>query len=85
MYAYIEAEFEGESEGAVEEYRKLTELVRVQPIQPAGIPENEYRALYDQVARGVPVQGDPGIIEMLSPMQRYALNEVKKFVKRNTK
>lgn len=81
MYAYIEAEYEGDAEGAVAEYRHLTELVRV---QPTIVSDAEYRALYDQVASGKPVQGDPGIIEQLNPQQRFALNEAKKFNKRNT-
>lgn len=79
MYAYIEAEYEGDAEGAVAAYRELTEAVKV---QPKGLPDKDFRELYDKVASGVPVQGDPGVIEQLNPQQRFALNEIKKYLKR---
>jgi hypothetical protein len=80
QYAYIEAELDCTPEEAVQTYHNLTNLVKG---VPAGLSDAEFRALYDAVASGTPVQGDPGIIEQLSPNQRFALNEAKKFIKRN--
>lgn len=80
QYGFIGADLEGSAEEAVRAYREIGDLVKV---QPKGMPDNEFRALYDKVASGTPVNGDPGIIEQLNPQQRFALNECKKYVKRN--
>lgn len=80
QYGFISCHIEGTVEEAVEAYREIQEQVKV---QPKGLSDSEFRELYDKVAKGVPVNGDPGIIEQLNPHQRFALNEVKKFIKRN--
>lgn len=81
QYGFISCEIMGATaEEAVAEYRTISELVKV---QPKGLSDADFRALYDKVARGEAIQGDPGIIEQLNPQQRFALNQAKLFIKRN--
>lgn len=80
MYSFLNISVEETPEEIVRLYREFTELVKV---QPKGISDKDFRELYDKVAKGEPVQGDPGIIEELNPQQRFALNQAKLFVKRN--
>lgn len=85
QFGFISVELSGTPEQAVEAYREVAMLVKDGLYNSQGVSEAEFRTLYDKVAKGEAVQGDPGIIEQLSPMQRFALNEVKKFNKRNIK
>lgn len=78
-FGFISVEVEGSAEQAVAAYREITEAVKV---QPKGLSESEFRALYDLVASGQPVNGDPGIIDKLNPQQRFALTCAKNFIKR---
>lgn len=50
-----------------------------------GIPDNEFRKLYDLVGKGQPIKGDPGIMDTMSSFQKFALNEVKKHYERTNK
>ena len=81
-FSYIGCEIEGSVEDAVQTYTEIRDAW-LRTLQPAGLPDKDFRELYDKVAKGEAVQGDPGIIEQLNPFQRFALNESKKFVKRN--
>lgn len=82
QYGYIGVELEGTPDEAVEAYREIQALIKV---QPKGLSDNDFRKLYDDVAAGSPVVGDPGMLEQLNPYQRFALNEAKKFVKRTNR
>lgn len=79
QYGNIKPTVEGTVEEIVAVYRQFAEAVKV---QPKGLSESEFRALYDLVARGQPVNGDPGIIDKLNPQQRFALTCAKNFIKR---
>ncbi len=46
QYAYIEAEFEGTSEGAFAEYNRLTDLVKGIEAGP-GLTDKEFNAVFD--------------------------------------
>lgn len=79
QYGNIRPTVEGTSEEIVAIYREFAALIKV---QPKGLSESEFRALYDKIAGGQEIQGDPGILEELNPQQRASLNDVRKWVKR---
>lgn len=80
MYAFIEIEFVGTPDEAVREYRRVSELVKPQPVNQ--MPRNEFNELFDMVVRGQPIANDPGILDQMSPEQRVCINEAKKSAKR---
>lgn len=81
QYGFIGiTDFEGSVEDAVQKYKEIQEAVKPQPI--SDVTSKEWIELYDKVAAGIPIQGDPGVLSQLNPFQRFALNEAKKRVKR---
>jgi hypothetical protein len=76
QFGFIACTIEGESEDAWEEYINIASGV-------GGLPEKEYRELYDKVAKNEPIQADPGILDRLNAYQRLSLRDIKNFVKRN--
>lgn len=62
-------------------YKEIQESVKPQPI--SDINSKEWIELYDTVSKGEAIVGDPGVLSQLNPLQKFALNEAKKFVKRN--
>ncbi len=81
-FEYIMQDIEVESpEKAVEAFKTLKKAYYV----GGGIPEREYNALYDLLRLKGTLQGDPGIIGQMSLGQQFALNELKKSLKRVTK
>lgn len=82
QFEYIMGEIEADTpEKAVEAYKTLKKAYYV----GGGIPEKEYVALYDMLRLKGSLTGDPGIISQMSIGQRFALNELKKSLKRVTK
>ena len=81
QFAYIETDFEGTAEEAVELYRHITSLVKVQQ----GLSEEDWKAILDDLLEDQSISGDPGSIELLGPAQRYVINEIKKSYKRINK
>lgn len=82
MYSYIGFTGVGSAEEAARVYREIEEAFKPQAI---GMSDTEFRAIYDKVALGQPIQDDPGILEKMNPLQRFATNEAKKHYKRITK
>lgn len=81
-YAYIE--LEANEDGFDEAFAKYKQIMRiVKGEEPDGLSEADFRDLYDKVAKSEPIQDDPGMLAQLNKEQRFALNEAKKFVKRN--
>lgn len=80
MYAFIETEFEGSVEDAVALYNQIKEATAPKPVNE--MSRNEFNEIFDLVWAGKPIADDPGILDKMSPAQRYAINEVKKAVKR---
>ena len=80
QYAYLEAEFEGTSEEAVEEYRRLTKLVKGGP----GLPDKEFNAILDKFAWED--KGDNGMeaeqYERMSDEQKSIIQAIKRSRKR---
>lgn len=78
-YGFIEAEVEGTVEDAAKEYR----AIRKAYILDSGKSEKEYREIYDAVAQGEAINGDPGMLSELSIAQKYSINDIKKYIKRS--
>lgn len=78
QYAYIEQEFEGTPEGAVEAYDALTRLVKV----GTGLELKPWNDLVDSYLETGSMSGDPGDLENLNAAQKWFVNEVKKSIKR---
>lgn len=76
QYAYIEVEFEGDAEGAVHEYHRLTSLIKGEPAG-IGLPDKEWRDCLDAYLNKKPFDFE-GAIDRLNASQRFALNEIKK-------
>jgi hypothetical protein len=76
QYAYIEHEFEGSADEAVEEYQRLTQLVK----GGSGLPEKEFNGILDHYLSGEPFVGDEIMaqIEMMSAQQRWTMNAIKR-------
>ena len=85
-YAYVEItdEFDEPRDdieaGIAINYKKLTQAMSIQPT--FGMPELEFSRYIDLVGNGKAIEGDPGILEKMSPKQQYAVNTLKKFIKR---
>jgi len=78
QYAYIEPTVEGTPEEIVDAYYTFTDAVK----NKEGLPRNEFNEIFDLVVQGKPIAGDPGILEQMSPAQRWGINEAKKSYKR---
>ena len=82
QFAYLETDFEGTAEEAVTLYQHITFLVKG---TAGGLPEEEWRAILDDLLEDQSINGDPGSVELMSPAQRYVVNEIKKSFKRINK
>lgn len=78
QYAYIEQEFEGEANDAVEAYNALTALVR----GADGISESEFNKFFDTY-RTTGKPGDVDVWAQMSDYQKVIINELKKSYARN--
>ena len=77
-FAFIEFQFEGTPEQAIDEYRRLTTAVK----DNAGIPVKEFEEIIDLMVAREPIQGDPGIIENFNSAQKWGYDLVRKSMNR---
>lgn len=82
-YAYIEADFEGDAEGAVEEYKRLTALVKNEG--GAGVPITQFNALLDEYLSTGTIKNGGDVWENMSKEQQVVFQEIKKSRKRTNK
>ena len=80
-FAFIEFEFPGTAEEAIDEYRRLTVAVK----ENGGLADADWRAVLDDFLDDGSISGDPGSIEKMNSAQRWCINEVKKGLKRLNK
>lgn len=77
-FAFIEFEFEGSPDEAIEEYNRVTGLVRC----GAGLPTfNEWYDNYRTTGKA----GTAEDWEQMTDLEKYAVNELKKSLKRTNK
>ena len=78
-FSFIEFEFSGTPEEAMDEYRRLTGAVK----EDTGISTADFNAVLDDLLEDGSIKGDPAIVaELMSSAQRFVINEVKKSYKR---
>ncbi len=78
MYAYIEVEYVGTPEEAIEEYKRLTQLVK----GGAGMPRKDFTAILDAVLSKGTRPMTPDEWESMSPEQQNIFGEIKNSWKR---
>ena len=78
QYAYIECEYDGEAEGAVEHYQKLTDMVKVGP----GLPDKEFAKVLDEYVKTKKVVNGHEAYEQMNAVQQGIVQAVKKSFKR---
>jgi len=78
QYGFISATIKGFAHDAAKEYHEIKHSIGFGD----GMPEHEFRKYYDLVASGTAINGDPGILEQMNAVQRFAINEIKKYIKR---
>jgi len=78
-FSFIEFEFEGTPEGAMEEYRRLTIAVKE---EKEGLSKKEFEEIMDLMIEREPIQQDPGILEGMNPAQKYIFDFVRKSIGR---
>ena len=81
MYAYIEAEYEGDTPGAVAAYRELTDAVKVKPDEVVGLSALEFNRVLDKYLWQNNI--DVGDFEQLNLAKQAVLQEIKKSKARN--
>lgn len=78
QYAYINFQFEGTSEDAIDEYRRLTELVK----GGTGWSEKDFNTFMENMIEKKPNQIDPSKLEEMSASQKYLFNFNRKMLGR---
>lgn len=77
QYAYLDVPFEGTSDEALLEYKRL----KSQFEGNGGLPQKEWVKLRRDYLNNGDMEGDPGDLDKLSLAQRYWVNETKKAFK----
>ncbi len=86
QYGFVAVELEGDSHGIAQEdyaervYREFARAFAPKPVNE--MPELEFSRYIDLIGNGQTIPEDPGILEKMSPKQQYAVNTLKKFIKR---
>ena len=80
QYGFIQVDDIETREQAVAEYKMVNA-----DFQNQGLPEKEWKAILDDLLEDQSINGDPGSVELMSPAQRYVVNEIKKSFKRINK
>lgn len=75
QYAYIEIQFIGTGEEALEEYRRLTTLVKA---ENGGIEKKKFDEIIDLMIQREKIYEDPGILEGMNTAQKYIFDCVRK-------
>ena len=79
QFEYIMGECEAtDPKDAVASYYALKRAYH----EGGGLPSKEFNAVYDQLIVKGNITGDPGITGKMSQAQQFALNELKKSLKR---
>ena len=81
QFAYLETDFEGSPEEAVQLYRQITYLVT----QAKGIDPKEFNAVLDEYLVNDSISGDPGITEAMSVEQLAIIQAIKRSRARTNK
>lgn len=66
----------------IRQYRAISEAAKQQSSN-IGIPDAEFREIYDEFFTSGSIIGDPGIIEKMSKEQQKSINDLKKAFKRH--
>ena len=77
QYGFISVEVEGTASDIWDAYQGIASQIKF----GNGMPEKEFTKLFDAVAQGNSVSGDPGMPE-LNAFQRFAIGEARKFANR---
>lgn len=80
QYGFIQVDDIESREQAVAEYKMVNA-----DFQNQGLSEEDWRAILDDLLEDKSISGDPGVVETMSPAQRYVVNEIKKSFKRLNK
>jgi len=80
QYGFIQVDDIETREQAVAEYKMVNA-----DFQNQGLSEAEWKAILDDLLEDQSISGDPGSTELMSPAQRYVINEIKKSFKRLAK
>ena len=80
QYGFIQVDDIETREQAVAEYKMVNA-----DFQSQGLPEEDWKAILDDLLEDQSISGDPGSLELMSPAQRYVVNEIKKSFKRLNK
>lgn len=78
QYAYIEAEYEGSAEEAVEAYRELTVAVRT----GFGLPQAEFNKALDEYLKTNELRNGADLYAQMDAAQQRVFQELKKAFKR---
>jgi uncharacterized protein YfbU (UPF0304 family) len=74
QYAYINFLFEGSTEEALAEYRRLTKLAT----GGVGMDTKEHNKIVDELMEKNSISGDPGMIETMNIEQQGIIQAIKK-------
>lgn len=80
QYSYIEIDVEGTPEAIIEAHRRFTGLVQ----GGFGLPEKEMNTFVDTMIMGQSVKGGVELYEQMNHMQKYAVQVLKRALKRHT-
>ena len=77
-FSFIEFQFAGTAEEAIDEYRRLTAAVK----DDKEMPVKQFNEIIDLMIAREPIQMDPGELETMSSAQRYVFDQVRKSIGR---
>jgi len=81
QYGYISCDLDGTAEDAVRAYSEIADLIRL-PKYGAGMDKKQYEEIIDLMIAGEPIQGDPGELETMNSIQKFAFDLVRKSTNR---
>jgi len=83
QYGFVSVEVEGTAAEARQAYQEVADAFKPTPVNE--MPAKDFQAILDDLMEDHSIAGDPGSLELMSPVQRQIINEVKKSIKRITK
>lgn len=83
QYGFTSVEVEGTAEDAAKAYRELADAFKPKPVNE--MPARDFQAILDDLLEDQSIAGDPGSLELMSPVQQRVIQEIKKSFKRINK
>lgn len=81
-FSSIKYQFYGTVEEATDEYHRLTAIAKSETGVGVGLSAKEFNILFDKLLKDKHLEGDPGELEKLNAYQKFAIDSLKRALRR---